>query len=317
MEYKLVIAILSFFLFLGNWIVLTAKGSMIVFSKSIEGNLEIVVTDEDGQHMKNLSKHPADDYDPAWSPDGKHIAFVSNRDGNREIYIMDADGSNQRRVTRSPLIDVEPSFAPDGRRLLFTRMPAIPAIGDIFLTDIDGQNETYITNGAMAEWSPDGKRIAFSKKDPELGKWGIHVMDTDGRNQVNITKHLEWNCFYPAWSPDGKQIAFASDSARTGFWDIYKMDSDGQNVERLTQVIPPEQAWEPTWSPDGQHIAYWSALPGQDRIVVMKANGSNQRVIAEGGGGPPSWFDPAFARQYMVNPSSKLAERWGMIKRDG
>lgn len=36
-----------------------------------------------------LTDHPANDVNPAWSPDGKRIAFASNRDGNYNIYIME------------------------------------------------------------------------------------------------------------------------------------------------------------------------------------------------------------------------------------
>ena len=56
----------------------------------------------DGGNVRRLTTHPAMDYWPAWSPDGKRIAFTSNRDGNYEIYVMNADGSDLRNLTRHP-----------------------------------------------------------------------------------------------------------------------------------------------------------------------------------------------------------------------
>ena len=60
---------------------------------------EIYVMDNDGGNQRNLTKNPADDRSPSWSPDGKRIVFMSNRDGHAkhgwltsEIYVMDADG---------------------------------------------------------------------------------------------------------------------------------------------------------------------------------------------------------------------------------
>ncbi len=51
----------------------------------------------DGSGMMNLTRNPADDYSPRWSPDGSQVAFQTDRDGNWEIYRMDADGANPSR----------------------------------------------------------------------------------------------------------------------------------------------------------------------------------------------------------------------------
>jgi TolB protein len=47
-----------------------------------------------------LTRDPAYDADPAWSPDGRKIAFVSNRDGKYGIYVMNADGSGEQRLAQ-------------------------------------------------------------------------------------------------------------------------------------------------------------------------------------------------------------------------
>ncbi|MGD8794081.1 MAG: hypothetical protein PVF47_16130, partial [Anaerolineae bacterium] len=61
----------------------------------------------------NLTDHPADDWDPAWSPDGQQIVFMSVRDGNREVYVMDAvDGGNLQRLTDHPAADKNPNWRP-------------------------------------------------------------------------------------------------------------------------------------------------------------------------------------------------------------
>ena len=42
----------------------------------------------DGTRQTRLTRHPADDYGPIWSPDGRQIAFVSNRSGKDQIWVM-------------------------------------------------------------------------------------------------------------------------------------------------------------------------------------------------------------------------------------
>ena len=66
----------------------------------------------DGSEQKRLTKDPAEDALPSWSPDGKKIAFRSKRDGNMEIYVMNADGSEQKNLTNNPAYDGEPLWSP-------------------------------------------------------------------------------------------------------------------------------------------------------------------------------------------------------------
>jgi Tol biopolymer transport system component len=107
-----------FFMLLGSQLA-TAEGGKIVFSKLIGDKWQIVVTDENGQNLQNLSKNGANDNEPSWSFDGKYIAFVSDRNGTLNVYIMDADGSNQHLLTKKNKDVWEhcPSFSPDGKNL--------------------------------------------------------------------------------------------------------------------------------------------------------------------------------------------------------
>jgi dipeptidyl aminopeptidase/acylaminoacyl peptidase len=84
----------------------------IAFVSRRDGNSEIYVMNADGSNQTNLTNNPADDYDLAWSPDGRQIAFSSWRNGNRDIYVMNADGSNQTRLTTNPADDNRPVWSP-------------------------------------------------------------------------------------------------------------------------------------------------------------------------------------------------------------
>jgi TolB protein len=66
----------------------------------------------DGSNALNLTDNPADDLEPAWSPDGRRIAFTSDRGGSRDIYVMNADGSGVTRLTENPADDEFPAWSP-------------------------------------------------------------------------------------------------------------------------------------------------------------------------------------------------------------
>jgi TolB protein len=53
----------------------------------------------DGGGLRNLTRNPARDGHPAWSPDRRTLGFVSSRGGSRDVYVMNADGAGQRNLT--------------------------------------------------------------------------------------------------------------------------------------------------------------------------------------------------------------------------
>jgi Tol biopolymer transport system component len=86
----------------------SADGQKLAFERRVDGNgqcgsncnVEVHVMNADGSNERNLTRNPAWDTSPVWSPGGRKIAFVSTRDGRPAIYVMNADGSRQRNLTR-------------------------------------------------------------------------------------------------------------------------------------------------------------------------------------------------------------------------
>jgi len=64
----------------------------------------------DGTGKANLTRNPAVDIAPAFSPDGKMIAFWSNRQDARKVDVwrMSSDGSNPVQLTIEPVAETLP-----------------------------------------------------------------------------------------------------------------------------------------------------------------------------------------------------------------
>jgi len=146
--------------------------AQIAFTSNRDGNAEIYVMDTDGNNSRRLTNNPADDFCPAWSPDGKMIAFFSDRDGNAEIYVMDADGNNPRNLTNNPAGDFYPVWSPDGKMIAFTSIMR-DGNPEIYVMDADGKNPRNLTNNPAFDADPKWFDPAFASKDVSpAGKLG-------------------------------------------------------------------------------------------------------------------------------------------------
>lgn len=161
----------------------------------------------DGNHPVNLTRHPANDYLPSWSPDGRHILFSSNRDHEQgEIYRMNADGSGVLRLTHNAYFEEVPTWSPDGKQFLSTRQiseagdTAEVPNGEIFLMDRDGKNEKWLAfkkgYDSGAKFSPDGEWLAYTSGTPlQYDVWVLHL---SSGNKIRLTDEPKRN-ESPVW----------------------------------------------------------------------------------------------------------------------
>jgi Tol biopolymer transport system component len=228
--------------------VILQSNAAIAFVSTYYGNSEIFIINVNGSEPTRLTNNEADDYLPAWSPDGKYIAFISSSD----IYRMNADGSNQTRLTDNAS-DSPPTWSPDGKYIAF--VSGRDGNNEIYRMNVDGSNQTRLTNTESDDfypaWSPDGEYIAFVSKRIDEGR-KIYIMNADGSNQRLLTNiEVADRAHHPhAWSPDSKKVMFESAS---GDVDVVNADGSGETLF-LDQIsyLP----YSPAWSPDGKQVAF-------------------------------------------------------------
>jgi Tol biopolymer transport system component len=126
-------------------------GSLWLEVREHEGNLDIwrVGIGED----RVLTTSPADDYDPAWSPDGRQIVFVSGRAGSDDLFVMDAEITGERQVTFYTGFDKRPTWSPNGARIAFWS-DRETGHAQIWVINVDLTGLVNLSNNPFKDWDP-------------------------------------------------------------------------------------------------------------------------------------------------------------------
>ena len=198
-----------------------------------------------------LSRGPAFDAQPRFSPDGRTIAFTSDENGMTNLWLMDADGTHRRALTTNKDFYVsEPAWTPDGQYVIARK--------------------------------EDGSKGGI----PPVELWMYH---RDGGDGIELTKKDSLNdSAGAAPSADGRYVYFAARKARfdyvpelsNGLWQIVRYDRRTAETERLT--VGWGGAARPAVSPDGKTLVFVGRRDADTVLVARDLAGGRERVLARG-----------------------------------
>lgn len=217
-----------------------------------------------------ITDSPADDRDPAWSPDGRRLAYASRQDGNWELYLMDLTTGTPTRLTYDLSFQGGPGWSPDGNWLVYESYQGENL--DVYLLRIDGSSPPIRLPGSAdapdfaPAWSPDGRRIAFvSWRD---GNQDIYIFSLDDQSVTNLTNTRDRDENDPAWFPDtrGDLIAY---SALDGGADKVFVQST-LTADSTPQVVSFGRT--PDWSPDGSSLVMMVDSGASTQLTALPFN---------------------------------------------
>jgi Tol biopolymer transport system component/imidazolonepropionase-like amidohydrolase len=258
-----------------------------------DGNYDVWVLTLASGALARVTHGPANEFMPAWSPDGREIAFVSDRRDKPGVYaigVAPGRSNAERLVATADGAITGPSWSPDGSSMAFTvigggRSHLIVESGgtqrdigdfdeDVFpfrpqwagastlLYTADGKIKTRAASGGSLRTIEFTADVSFPRS----------TFTPKHRASPVSGPHPVRGIVHPALSPDGRQIAFAA------LGDLWLM-TIGSEPRRITH--DPFVDTDPAWSSDGTSLAFSSDRDGQMRIWVRDMRTGVERRLTK------------------------------------
>jgi RTX calcium-binding nonapeptide repeat (4 copies)/WD40-like Beta Propeller Repeat len=224
------------------------------------------------------------DYNPQWSPDGRHLLFERFNGTARDIWVMNADGSNEINLTQSPGIEEHRAqWSPDGAHILYVRGEDLnpeddPAVWVMRAYGAYAYAYTFelASDATDPNWSPDGGFIAF-RRQTEASP--MVVMKPVGAAERNIANAADFD-----WSQNGRRLAFAERKLFPGGWGdagvLRTIDPDGSNLRRLYRMGDKDDSSQVLWFPSGEKIGLTVEDPatGYAAFRIIRLDGTSAGI---------------------------------------
>lgn len=273
---------------------ISPDGSQIAFTRA-GGENGLYLINIDSSNERKLYSGNENLRSPKWSTDGAWIVFSQVAD-TYQCYQM-----GSRCLTEAEILDQMPALADDAEA--FAK----------FVADL-----TSVTNPAwgLARVNSNGAEYRdlaalHSATAPDWSSAGIVYQSTAGLQKTADTPDAQNSALLaepyvqdPDWQGNGNRIVYQS--RQGSHWEIFTVNADGSGESALTHPVttlvdqlPSNVA--PAWGPDGQSIVFLSNRAdnneaGAWRLWVMKADGSNQRVLPI-----DLTFDYSYTNEQMVS----------------
>jgi len=197
--------------------------------------------------LKQVTTGAGPDLSPMPAPAGKGIYFVN---GRRAGFLTVYHPQTKQSFDLTSEEATQPALAWDGRHVMYVTLSGNAQQGDLWFSNLDGNNRVKITSGTeliTVTFTSDASRLVFAAS--EGGKTKIYVVNTDGTGLRQIPWSAE-NGGYGSSSVDPNVFYLGGHEAGVTGFSIWKVAADGSNVEKVVDNCGA--IWDS--SPDGKYL---------------------------------------------------------------
>lgn len=249
-------------------------GSTIAFhwTGSAGGAFDIYLKRVGDESARRLTTDPADDINPAWSPDGRMLAFLRRQRGYQaSVMLVSRDGGPERRLTTIRANESNLSWSADGRWIAYSNaypdyLRYHPADAGVMAVEVSSGRKITVTEPGpltlgdfLPVLSPRGGQMAFVR-GVSASSGDIHLLDLDQDMQpAGPPKRLTFDrasISSLAWSRDGASLFFVStrsnQSSTSTLWRV----NLGTDAPSKPISLGPSRAHGVTASPVADEIIF-------------------------------------------------------------
>jgi len=222
--------------------------------------------------LRQMTFGAGPDLSPMPDASGRGFYFVN---GKRSGFLTVYHTKTKQSLDLVSEEATQPSISWDGRRVAYITLSGNAQQGDLWISDLDGNNRIKLATGTALvtiTFSSDGSKFMFA--DREGGAEKIYIIRSDGTG----LRQIPWSGAsggYGAPTPDPNVLYLGGQETDLSKLSIWKVSADGSKIEKLVDNCGA--VWDT--SPDGKYLIS-SLNSGAESLGVSEFSIADRKCTA-------------------------------------